>query len=397
MSDSSKEKPIHVLTLTPFYPYEENEADGPFVAEPLEHLSKLQITHTVIAAKPLSHRLIRPTEGFLKPIWVRHLQLPGKAAYGSWGLFMYVRLARMVARLHRNHKIDIIHAHAALPCGEAALFLSRQLRIPFVVTTHGVDVLSTGRESGLARWWCEKSSRLVYRRTNRNICVSELSRRRLINAMGNSIEANVVYNGVDTDIFSPSNKIDAPSTLTILSVGRLDAIKGQNKVLRAMAGLVAKFPSLRCEIIGEGTERDRLMALTRELGIDQRVDMLGVRSRREVAEAMRRCTVFALPSREEALGCVFLEAMATTKPVIACQGEGIAEIIRHGENGWLVEQNNPQQLIESLSILLEDAELRNRLGQEGRKTIVEGLTLAHQAERLNRVYRECLKNKVCED
>jgi glycosyltransferase involved in cell wall biosynthesis len=271
------------------------------------------------------------------------------------------------------------------------MWLSRKLHIPFVVTTHGVDVFSTGRESGLSRWWCKKSSLSVYSRANRNICVSGLSRKNLLKGMRNQAEVDVVYNGVNTDLFYPSNNTDGNSAVTVLTVGRLDAIKGQDKVLRAMAKLTTKFPSLRCEIIGEGDNRPRLMEIARELGIEEKVDMLGIKSRREVAEAMRRCTVFALPSRQEALGCVFLEAMATARPVIASQGEGISEIIRHGENGLLVESNNPQQLTESLSMLLEDASLRNRLGDEGRKTIVEGLTLAHQAERLNRIYRECLK------
>lgn len=391
MSPDRRERPIHVLTLTPFYPYEGNEADGPFVAEPLQHLSKFQIANTVIAAKPLPINSIRPTENFLKPIWVRHLQLPGWAAYGSWGFFMYVRVMRFVARLHRRHKIDLIHAHSALPCGDAARFLSQQLSIPFVVTTHGVDVLSTGRESGLSRWWCERISRTIYKQANQNICVSQLSRRMIIEAMGETAKTTVVYNGVDTELFAPASKPNESSHMTILSVGRLAPVKGQDTVLRALARLAGKYPSLRCEIIGEGEERSRLMSLANSLGISERVDMPGVKSRREVAEAMRRCTIFALPSREEALGCVFLEAMSTAKPVIACHGQGIAEIIRQGENGWLVEHQDVEQLTHALEMLLIDASLRNRLGSEGRKTVVERLTLAHQAECLNQVYRECLQ------
>jgi teichuronic acid biosynthesis glycosyltransferase TuaC len=84
---------------------------------------------------------------------------------------------------------------------------------------------------------------------------------------------------------------------------------------------------------------------------------------------------------------VYLEAMATAKPVIACRGQGIEEIIRHRENGWLVEPENREDLVDGLSSLLKDARLRNRLGQEGRRTVVGGLTLFHQAERLKDVYR----------
>ncbi|MEN3334304.1 MAG: teichuronic acid biosynthesis glycosyltransferase TuaC, partial [Blastocatellia bacterium] len=218
MSDACETRPLHVLTLTPFYPHAGNEADGPFVAEPLVHLSKFNIASTVIAAKPISIPAVTPTERFPRPIWVRHLELPGKAAYGSWGWFMYARLRRLVAGLHRRQPIDLIHAHAALPCGHAAALLSQQLRIPFIITTHGVDVMSTGRETGLSRWWCNRVTRSTYRQAHQNICVSELSRRKVLAGVGSPLRTTVVYNGDDTELFDPANRSDGGANLTILSV-----------------------------------------------------------------------------------------------------------------------------------------------------------------------------------
>ena len=106
--------------------------------------------------------------------------------------------------------------------------------------------------------------------------------------------------------------------------------------------------------------------------------------------AMRRCTVFALPSRYEALGCVYLEAMATGKPVIGCRSQGIAEIIQHGFNGFLVGPNNAKELSLALGMLLRDAGRRGNLGQAARDTILDRLTLAQQAETLARIYRESI-------
>jgi glycosyltransferase involved in cell wall biosynthesis len=103
---------------------------------------------------------------------------------------------------------------------------------------------------------------------------------------------------------------------------------------------------------------------------------------------MRNCTVFALPSRYEGLGCVYLEAMACGKPVIACRGQGIDEIIDHGNNGWLIPVNGLEELVQGLQILLGNAELRARIGEKARQTILGNLTLAHQAEKLARIYRE---------
>jgi len=97
-----------------------------------------------------------------------------------------------------------------------------------------------------------------------------------------------------------------------------------------------------------------------------------------------------LPSRYEGLGCVYLEAMASEKPVIACRGQGIDEIIRHGSNGWLIDPGNLQQLIAALAMLLQNVTLRGQIGQAARRTILQSLTSAHQATQLAAVYRECL-------
>jgi glycosyltransferase involved in cell wall biosynthesis len=104
---------------------------------------------------------------------------------------------------------------------------------------------------------------------------------------------------------------------------------------------------------------------------------------------LRKCALFALPSRYEGLGCVYLEAMSAGKVAIGCHGQGIAEVIRHGSNGWLIEPGNVAQLTESLATLLGNAMLREYVGAQARQTILNGFTLAHQAQGLLRVYREC--------
>jgi glycosyltransferase involved in cell wall biosynthesis len=153
---------------------------------------------------------------------------------------------------------------------------------------------------------------------------------------------------------------------------------------------LSSFPSVTCEIIGDGPERRRLVSLATDLDLLDKVRFLGRRSRRQVAEVMRRCAVFALPSQYEGLGCAYLEAMSSEKPVIACRGQGIDEIIHHGSNGWLISPDDLQALVEALSILLQDLQLRRRMGEAARRTILHGLTSAHQAHRLALLYEECV-------
>lgn len=382
---------LHVLTLTPFYPTNTDDGSGCFVFEPLLWAAKLGIRNTVFAAQPFyrggklkSDRLPIPAA------WIRYFALPGGIGLPSAGAFLFARTVSRIREMQVQQRIDLIHAHGALPCGHAAMLLSRELGIPFVVSVHGLDAYSTVQVGGRSGEWCRRISQRTYIASRRVICISERVREQVLEGVGSrGCRTSVVYNGVDPDLFSPDS--DPPSDPpVVLSVGNLIAIKGHEILIRAIASLKADFPSLVLEIVGSGSEQLRLQELAGRLECAERVRFLGRRSRRETAAAMRRCTIFALPSRYEGLGCVYLEAMSTAKPVIGCRGQGIAEIIQHGSNGFLVGPENERELALALSMLLRDEPRRKNLGLAARDTILDRLTLAHQAEKFVRIYRECV-------
>ena len=382
--------PLHVLTLTPFYPVRGDDAQGCFVAEPLSGLAKAGVAHTVRAVSPY-YRGGTPISDFVVPArWVRFFSLPGGWGLSSAGAFLFARLLPEVRRLHGAHPVDVIHAHSALPCGHAASLLSRELKIPFVVTVHGLDAFSTRQVQGLAGRWCARVSRSVYRSACSVICVSEKVREQVITGTAGSVNTTVIYNAVDPQIFSPPER--DPEGLVILSVGNLIPIKGHELLLRAFAAIQDRpatdsAPSL--EIIGDGPERARLQKLAHELGIAGAVHFRGRQNRGVVTDAMRRAAVFALPSRYEGLGCVYLEAMSAGKPVIACHEQGIDEVIQPGVNGCLIRPDDLPALTSTLAALLQRAELRQKIGAAARRTILQGFTLEQQAARLLRTYREC--------
>jgi|KBSMisStaDraftv2_1062788.scaffolds.fasta_scaffold244217_2 glycosyltransferase involved in cell wall biosynthesis len=387
----SSQKPLHVLTLTPFYPVQGDDAQGCFVAEPLPWLEQLGVTNTVRAVRPFYRRGAASGTAFPAQ-WVSFFSFPGGWGLSSAGAFLFASLLPEIRRLHDSHPVDLIHAHSALPCGHAASLLSRELKIPFVVTVHGLDAFSIRQVEGRAGRWCAGISRSVYRSACRVICVSEKVRERVIAGAAGPVNTAVLYNGVDPQLFSPPES-DA-GAVTVLSVGNLIPIKGHDLLLRAFAAIQERLPestaALSLEIIGDGPERAHLEQLAQELGIGTKVHFRGRRSRREVADAMRRATIFALPSSYEGLGCVYLEAMSAGKSVIACQGQGIEEVIRPAVNGCLIAPDDLQGLTDTLATLLQQAELRRKIGEAARRTILKGFTLEQQAERLVTLYRECL-------
>ena len=374
---------LHVLTITPFYPKGGNESAGCFVAEPLVELVKQGMQATVLAVEPAYRARPVPVASAVPAMWFRYPALPGNPGLASAGTGLYWRLRSTISRLHRDNPIDVIHAHAALPCGEAARRFSHELGIPYVVTVHGLDAFSTMQVQGLPGAWCARASQRVFESARRVITVS----RHVCDEVRKAANADpaVVYNGVDPSLFHPGEDQKSP---TLLSVGNLIPTKGHALVVQALAALRPDFPELKWEVIGEGPELGPVRNLAQRLGVLPAINFRGRQSRSAVAEACRRCTIFVLPSRYEGLGCVYLEAMASGKAAVGCTGQGIEEVVRHGENGWLVPPNGQGELIEGLRLLLRDEVRRRRIAEAAHRSVTQSFTLQHQARRLVEIYRE---------
>jgi len=383
-----KPQPLRVLTLTPFYPSETNDTNGCFVSEPLHALSRAGIENRVLAVRPMYRGKVR-SSGANPAEFVRYFSLPSGFGLPTAGVFVFSRIVGKIRELQKAQQIDLIHAHAPLPCGHAAMLLNAELGIPYVVSVHGLDAFSTEQVGGRAGDWCRRISQRVYRSSQRVICVSERVREQVLQGTGSNCRTSVVYNGVDPALFSPD--AEASPEQTVLSVGNLIPVKGHETLIRAIASLASEFPALKLDIIGEGSELSRLKAVAGELQIRDRVRFFGRQSRAQVAAAMRRCLIFALPSRYEGLGCVYLEAMSVGKPTIGCREQGISEIIQHGVNGFLVGKDNERELALAIGMLLRDQALRQKLSNAARDTVLDRLTLPQQAERLERIYRECVR------
>ena len=377
-------KRLNVLTLTPFYPSLQDPAQGCFIAEPVRRMSQHGIESHVLAVNPF-YRGPYQTCGS-ESEWKSYYALPGNVGLVTSGTALARTLRGRVRELHRERAIDLIHAHAALPCGEAAVLLAAELQVPCVVTVHGLDVFAD-RQCG--RWlgtWARRLSLRVYHDCQSIICISKKVEQQFPGDLRR--KTRVVYNGVDATMFSPSpEQTFAPR---ILSVGNLIPTKDHGLLLRAFARLQRSVPDAELEIIGDGPERARLEQLARSLGASSRVALRGRQGRQSVARALKNCAVFVLPSRYEGLGCVYLEAMACAKPVVACTGQGLDEIVQDGCNGVLVRPGDENSLTTRLLQLLQDSPLRRKLGAAARETVLRSHTLDHQSHELSDIYRECL-------
>jgi len=378
---------LHILTITPFYPSQDDEANGCFIAEPLQALASMGVTNSVLVASPI-YRRRPPAHGDAPSAASLHyFSLPSGWGLSTAGLFLFTALLGRMRDLHGKRPIHLIHAHAALPCGHAAMLLSKELDVPFMVSVHGLDAYSDKQVPGRPGTWCRRISQLVFRSAARVVCISERVREQVLEGTPDA-KSTVVYNGADPVRFSPGEQTpEGPPR--IVTVGNLISIKGHATLLQAVTAIRDNHPSLICEFAGAGPELPRLMELAENMQLSDRVRFLGRKNRDDVANLLCNATLFALPSIYEGLGCAYLEAMACGKAAIACRGQGIAEVIRHGSNGWLVGPDNPSELADGLNSLLGNRLLREHIGQTARQTILQSYTIEHQAMRLRQTYEEC--------
>ena len=156
-----------------------------------------------------------------------------------------------------------------------------------------------------------------------------------------------------------------PDRLLVGAAGRLSAEKGFDLLIRAVHQLACDGLDADLVVVGEGDERPRLEGLIAELGMGDRVRLLGYRA--DLPAWYEAMDVFALSSLREGLPNVLLEAMALETPVVATRIAGVPRLVRHEENGLLVEPGAVEELAAALGRLLRDDGLRGRLARAGRR------------------------------
>ena len=184
-------------------------------------------------------------------------------------------------------------------------------------------------------------------------------------------------------------KLGLPSdALLVGAVGRLEAEKGFDVLIRAVHALAARGHDLRLVIVGEGGERANLERLTRELGVADRVQLPGWQA--DVRGYFEAMDLFALSSHREGLPNVVLEAMALEVPVVATRVNGVPRLVQDGRNGLLVEPGDADGLTAALERLLLDFGLRDALRLTGRRTIETRYSFANRMTRLASIYDQML-------
>ena len=176
-----------------------------------------------------------------------------------------------------------------------------------------------------------------------------------------------------------------PKSPLLLTVARLDAseqYKGMDTVIQVLPQVLTIVPDTRYVIVGDGNDRPRLESLAKTVDVAEHVFFVGHTGHDELVKYYEACDVFVMPSHAEGFGIVFLEAMAFGKPVIGGNHGGTPDVIRDGVTGFLVEYGDIDSLTSRILSLLQNEELRQKMGRTGRQYVEENFSFTRFQHRL---------------
>jgi teichuronic acid biosynthesis glycosyltransferase TuaC len=341
------------------------------------------------ALRDLASEPHKQTLDGLEVTYVRYVSPPRSRSYHAWGAWAAPALGRALRHLRRSFPFELIHAHNAIPAGDAVrrvLDRPRRLVVPLVVSVHGGDVLYTAPRSEAGR---EAVAR------NLGAAVSVLANSRGIAELADhygACDTQVVHLGADLPEPGGRSRVgrrEYPPSL--VTVGHLVARKRHADVMRALAVLAKRHPTLRYVIVGDGPERVVLEGLAARLGVAERVDFRGQLPPADAIEEARRCTLFAMPSTEEAFGVAYIEAMAGGVPAIGCRGEpGPEEIAAAGDGFVLVPPGDIERLTQRIDELLSDPQRLREASIRARETVAANFSWESCGEQTLAAYEHAL-------
>jgi glycosyltransferase involved in cell wall biosynthesis len=308
---------------------------------------------------------------------------PGKALVAC--LLSLPKTLWLLQQMIWRHKIEVIHIHFLYDC----LFYFRLSRWfggpPYVVTLHGSDVNKMEERSWLSRWL----SGFVLSGASRVVAVSDSLAERAKKVFS-TVPIQVIRNGVEFSMIrgNGNGKFESTPRPFCLCAGGIIPVKGQDIAIRAWNSFCRVNPEWHLVFAGDGISRSECEKLAESLGCADRIHWLGTLDRKDLASLMTAAEILILPSRNEGLPCVLLEAGSLALPVIASRVGGIPEVIIDGFNGRLVSPENADSLAAVLLEMSQKKDQRVKLGKALQRTVRDQYSSMRMARDYIGVYKE---------
>ncbi|RKX32784.1 MAG: hypothetical protein DRP46_00375 [Candidatus Zixiibacteriota bacterium] len=298
---------------------------------------------------------------------------------------------RQLIKFIKNNNCRIVHTHSGC-WPKVAAACARIPGVKLLYTEHG-----RGYPDNRLTVWQDK---IASHYTDTVVAVSQSLREYLISKVGvPDSKVITINNGIDTERFKPSPERAAireelgltDSEFAVGVVARLAPVKNHRFLINAFRQVVKNNSRARLFIIGDGPLRAELEELTASYGLEKNISFLG--DRNDVPRILAGLDAAALSSLSEGISLTILEAMSCGLPVVATAVGGNSEIIKNGQNGFLVDTDNTAELADKLSLLGNNPELRAQMGRDARDNIMSKWSLSKMNERYQGLYDQLLTKK----
>jgi glycosyltransferase involved in cell wall biosynthesis len=392
-----------------------------FVAEEIRQVQSLGVQVRIFSLLPARRELVHPLSAELSPL-VRYV--PEVYAPSLWCAQLYYLLRtpgrffkllrtllgqpapgistipkRVViflkgvwlARELEDSTVQLVHTHFAWLSAAACMIVSTLLDLPYTTTTHAYDIYS--RKNDLLE--------LTVRTADRIVTISEYNKRTILEMTSPSNEQNidVIRCGIDLGHFHVTDRRPNSRAFQMTSVGSLIEKKGHEYLIRACRELDAQGVDFRCVIVGGGELRAQLLALIRELGLEDRVVLAGTQTQTWVRDRLSQSDLFALacvvaPGGErDGIPVAIMEALAMEVPVVSTPVSGIPELVQHEVTGLLVPERDAKALSAAITRLAGDKRLRRQLAESGRALVEREYDIWENAAQLTSLFRSVVEER----
>ena len=358
-------------------------------AKPWIHRARyMPLMSPAIAIANLVCLLTQPRR-YLSVFWHVLAQTIGKPGVFARSMALFpksVYLSRLLPRLGIKH----VHAQWATHPATMAYIVGTLSGITYSFTVHGPDIFAH------RMLMYEKVAGAKFIR-----CVSTFNKAFLCGLFSSVTEnkVEVVHVGVNPEVYASSAPRQVGARLQILTVAALNKTKGFPFLIDAISRLVQAGIDVDCNIVGTGPRRSVIEHWAKELGVADRVHLLGLLPQHEIARNLHECDVFVLPSMialdgsMDGLPVALIEAMAAGRPVIASTISGIPELVEDGVSGLLVDATHAERIAEAIRKLAESPELRDRLGRAGQEKVRRDFDIHVTGEKLMSLFDRTARPK----
>ena len=400
---------MRIVCPTYWYPQHATDTQATYVHDINRHLVLRGHQVTVVTPGPRSLPAMDTFDGV--DVVRFPMDLPPDLTYGRVAqsrvsvVGKFARLAVMTHYLEaqyratvtaaKERRAHVVHAHWAIPTGPAAVLAARRLELPSVITMHGGDVY-VNPEQGYdfpTRWYVRPALHWTLRHAGALTAITEDCRQHALRAGAPAETIRLVFNGTDLRRFSPDHTEETATEpqfgpRMIFACRQLFPRKGIRFLIEAVAQLKPRFPDIKLVLAGDGFERPELVKLAEHLNIGGDVTFLGWVPNTALPPYYRAAAVSVIPSLEEGFGIPAAEAMGCQVPVVATDAGGLPEVVEHGVTGLVVPRGDSAALAGAIGSLLDDADLRRRMGQAGRERALRLFDWDRTAEQLEQIYQD---------